>query len=485
MNEILLAILLSILLTGIAYAMAEILLKIFKIDHPKNSFFVYFLVFILALSFVPFTLIGISSSHAHEMNCSSQTHEDFNTTINLANITQSPISSRITPLPEDEKQQNPEVNASRFILEISWYDFIPIESTVDTEKTTKTASLTDQSTKEKEDESSTLQTMMAMFSIVPPMIIILLTMIVISCFFALYQLVYGKKRYLAKIGAHPANETKLNNIVKNLAQQLNIKTPKIYLYPGAPNAFVLGHPAILVISNRLPLVLSDNELKTTLRHELTHIKNHDILLKAFIQASRILCFFNPFIHLAAKKIFNKRELLADASYNTSHGDKVSFMEALVKIAEYTQSLSTIENKKTPSISVSLLNLASYHPTLSERFISLFKQCQKKTIITLFVSIIILFAQGSAILFTQSYIRSTNESKQCDSNVVNVEEQYIVEDVTYTTLYQNNERYQGKMVHKTLYNIVSLPTFSNNSNLREIISYILLQYYQNQQACSAF
>ncbi|MFO8077602.1 MAG: M56 family metallopeptidase, partial [Thermoplasmatota archaeon] len=243
--------------------------------------------------------------------------------------------------------------------------------------------------------------------------------------------------------------------------------------------------SILVISDRLPVVLSEKELKTTLRHELTHIKHHDILLKALIQASRILCFFNPFVHLAAKKIFNKRELLADASYNTSHGDRVSFMEALVKIAEYTQSLSTIEHKKTPFISVSLLKLTSYHPTLSERFISLFKQCQKKTIITLFVTIIILFAQGSALLFTQSYLQSTKETKQCNSDLINVEEQYIVEDVTHTTLYQNNEPHQGKMVHKTLYNIVSLPAFSNNSNLREIITHILLQYYQNQQASSAF
>ncbi len=485
MNEILLAILLSILLTGIAYLMAEFFLKIFKINHPKNAFFVYFLVFLFALSFVPLTLIGLSSSNTCEMNCSSSLHDDINTNISLENITQSPISSRITPITEDENQQNQETISSRFILEISWYDFIPTEPTVDTETTTTTDASADQSTKEKEEESSAFASMITTLSMLPPILFTLVALIMLSSFFALYQLFFGKKRYLSKIQAYPTHDSKLYHIVKDLSQQLHIKTPKIYRYHGAPNAFVLGHPAILVISDRLSLVLSENELKTTLRHELTHIKHHDILLKAFIQASRILCFFNPFIHLAAKKIFNERELLADASYNSSHGDKVSFMEALVKIAEYTQSLSTIEHKKPPAISVSLLNLTSYHPTLSERFISLFKHCQKKTIITLFVSIIILLAQGSALLFTQSFLQSPEENDQCSSDLVNVEEQYIVEDVTYTTMYQNNEPYQGKMVHKTLYNIVSLPSFSNNSNLREIITYIILQYYQNQQASSAF
>lgn len=485
MNEILLAILLSILLTGIAYAMAELFLKIFKIDHPKNTFFVYFLVFMLALSFLPLTFIAISSSNENNMNCSSTLHKDIDTSITLDNITQSPISSRITPLPEDETQQNQGTLSSRFILEISWYDFIPTKSSDNTETNTNTHASTDQLTKEKEDGSSASATVLGGIEILPPIIFILAILSIVSVLFASYQLFFGKKRYLAKINAHPAQHTKLNHIVETLARQLHIKTPKIYLYHGAPNAFVLGHPAILVISDRLPLVLSENELKTTLRHELTHIKQHDILLKAFIQASRILCFFNPFVHLAAKKIFNKRELLADSSYNTSHGDKVSFMEALVKIAEYTQSLSTIEHKKTPAISVSLLKLTSYHPTLSERFTSLFKHCQKKTIITLFVSIIILLAQGSALLFTESYLQSTAETEQCSSDLVNVEKQYIVEDVTFATLYQNNEPYHGKMVHKTLYNIVSLPAFSNNNNLREIITYILLQYYQNQQASSAF
>ncbi|MFO8078572.1 MAG: M56 family metallopeptidase [Thermoplasmatota archaeon] len=485
MNEILLAILLSILLTGIAYAMAEFFLKLFKINHPKNAFFVYFLVFLFALSFVPLTVIGITSSHANDMNDSSCLHENMNTSIALENITQSSISSKITPLPENGNQQASETIPSRFILEISWYDFIPAESTVGIETTTTSRSPVDHPTKDKKEDSSVLATIMTTIGMLPPILFSLFALIIVSIFFPLYQLFFGKKRYLAKIQAHPANDTKLNHIVKNLAQQLHIKTPKICLYHGAPNAFVLGHPSILVISDRLPVVLSENELKTTLRHELTHIKHHDILLKAFIQASRILCFFNPFVHLAAKKIFNKRELLADASYNTSHGDRVSFMEALVKIAEYTQSLSTIEDKKTPAISVSLLNLTSYHPTLSERFISLFKQCRKKTIITLFVSLIILFAQGSALLFTQSYLQSAEDISQYDSDLVNVEEQYIVEDVAYTTLYQNHERLQGKMVHKTLYNIVSLPSFSNNSNLREIITYILLQYYQNQQASSAF
>jgi flagellar basal body-associated protein FliL len=125
--------------------------------------------------------------------------------------------------------------------------------------------------------------------------------------------------------------------------------------------------------------------------------------------------------------------------------------------------------------------------MTERFIGLFKQCKKKTVLTLLVSVIILLANGSAMIFTHSYFSSspTLNSESSSEDLVHVEEQYLVEDVTYTTFYQNNEPLQGKMVHKTLYNVISLPSFTNNSNIREIITYILLKYYQNQQQITAF
>ena len=483
MNEILIAILLPIILTGIAYGIAEVLMKIFNIQHPKNTFFVYLLVFLLAVSFIPLTYMAVTSPSINT-NTSSMTEDNLQE-INFQNISTSHISSKITPI-RDESTENIKTKTipQRFILEISWYDYTINESNI----TTRLQETTDDQTSNNDTddaETSFIASLKNNIHKTPPLLLFSATLVLIASAFVIYQLFIGKKRYLKKIQAQPTKNTYLINLIKTLSKDLHLKTPKIYTYHGAPNTFVLGHPASIVISDRLLDVLTEKELKTTLRHELTHIKHHDILLKAFIQATRIFYFYNPFIHLTAKKIFNKRELLADASYNTSHGDKVSFMEALIKIAEYTQSLSQIEQKSTPALSVSLLELSSYHPTITERFISLFKQCKKKTVLTILVSIVILLANGSAILFTHSFFTSDLDIESESDSLVNVEKQYLIEDVTYTTFYQNNQEYQGKMVHKTLYNVVSLPSFVNNSNIGKIINYILLKYYQNEHQTSAF
>lgn len=72
------------------------------------------------------------------------------------------------------------------------------------------------------------------------------------------------------------------NIVAELTQKANMPMPKVYLIPSAnPNAFATGrnpnHSAVAVTSGILHL-LSDNELKGVLAHELGHIKNRDILV---------------------------------------------------------------------------------------------------------------------------------------------------------------------------------------------------------------
>jgi len=482
MNEILFAILLSIIFTGIAYGIAELLMKLLKIDHPKNTFFIYFIVFLLAITIVPLTSICLSESM--DIHNKENMNESLNHLTNtpLDNLSTSQISSRITPLSNTENGElKPEKTPSKYILEITWYDLI-IDENVTKRQIEKTSNTKDLS--ENEQQDSFMSSLVSTTDSLPPFILFSILLFSCAFFIVVYYVFFGKKHYLSRIHAIPSRHKKLNNLVGEISNELHLKIPKMYLYNGTPNAFVLGHPAVLVVSNKLLQVLSEKELKTALRHELTHIKHHDVLLKAFIQSVRIFCFYNPFIHLIAKKVFNSRELLADARYNTSHDDKISFMEALIKIAEYSKA-SYGENIANPALSVSLLELSSAHPTMTERFISLFKQCKKKTILTILISFIIVFTNISAVLFTQSYFAQPIEPDSSSEKIVNVEKQYLVQDITYTTIYQDNEPYRGKMIHRTLYNVISLPTFSNNSNIKEIINYILLCYYSNQQETSAF
>lgn len=74
----------------------------------------------------------------------------------------------------------------------------------------------------------------------------------------------------------------LYNVVQELAQNAGLPTPKVYITPQeAPNAFATGrnpeHSAVAVTNGILKL-LSREELKGVLAHELAHVKNRDILI---------------------------------------------------------------------------------------------------------------------------------------------------------------------------------------------------------------
>jgi heat shock protein HtpX len=81
-----------------------------------------------------------------------------------------------------------------------------------------------------------------------------------------------------------ADNPKLHLIVQDLAQRAGIPKPKIYLVAmDAPNAFATGrdenHAAVAVTTGILHL-LNDEELRGVIGHELSHIKNKDILISS-------------------------------------------------------------------------------------------------------------------------------------------------------------------------------------------------------------
>ncbi len=96
---------------------------------------------------------------------------------------------------------------------------------------------------------------------------------------------YSDKIVLKLYKAQPLDENKFGNvydIVRELTQEANMPMPKLWYLPNPmANAFATGrnpeHASIAVTQGILD-ILDEHELRGVLAHELSHVKNRDILI---------------------------------------------------------------------------------------------------------------------------------------------------------------------------------------------------------------
>src|SRR5215831_12804069 len=89
---------------------------------------------------------------------------------------------------------------------------------------------------------------------------------------------------LLSSGAQPVSREQLPRlymVMERLAAKVNIPVPKLYVIPeAAPNAFATGrnprHASVAVTEGLLQL-MNDEELEGVIAHELSHVRNYDIL----------------------------------------------------------------------------------------------------------------------------------------------------------------------------------------------------------------
>lgn len=76
----------------------------------------------------------------------------------------------------------------------------------------------------------------------------------------------------------------LHQTVARLAQKAELPKPRIFLVPSQnPNAFATGrspHHAVVAVTEGILRLLNADELEGVLSHELSHIKNRDILISS-------------------------------------------------------------------------------------------------------------------------------------------------------------------------------------------------------------
>src|SRR6516162_4915881 len=98
---------------------------------------------------------------------------------------------------------------------------------------------------------------------------------------------FSDKIALMSSGAKPVTREQLPRlyaVMERLSAKANLPLPKLYVVPeAAPNAFATGrnprHASVAVTQGLLEL-MNDDELEGVIAHELSHVRNYDILISS-------------------------------------------------------------------------------------------------------------------------------------------------------------------------------------------------------------
>ncbi|RLF60240.1 MAG: hypothetical protein DRN27_00155 [Thermoplasmata archaeon] len=513
LNELAIALLLSICTTALLFIIANIFKKKWKINHPKNTFLIYVIVLLTAASIFPFASIAFSTSQDNinmaEMDILDIKGVPISESTIITENKDITYSSSITSL-SDTQIINPK-GINLYLQKISWDELIILDEYKTTESKQKIDELSksnplntsqllqktlvafnkdgmntpdlinqiitnliiNQNSKSKEESASfnieskniqdknENQESFSMASLQDETYFYygVLFLFFLSFIYVISSIFFRKKHILNNLHASKCKDKQILDLIKSISKEFKIKSPNVYQYEGPPNAFVFGYPINLAFSKELKRYLSDKEFEAAIRHELAHVKNHDILIKPILQGIRIFFFYNPLVHILCLKIMKNREILADISTFTSKKEKISLIEALIKVNKYTK------NSYKQSFPAYQIPLISYNPaklTLTERFSNLFETASKKTVLTILVSCIILLANIS-IFFVAGTINETYNSSSDESiehQEFCIDKSYYSESVTYTKVSKNSKTYLAMIVEKNLYNIVSAETDSS-------------------------
>ncbi|HVB58712.1 MAG TPA: zinc metalloprotease HtpX [Candidatus Acidoferrales bacterium] len=232
---------------------------------------------------------------------------------------------------------------------------------------------------------------------------------------------FSDKIALASAKAQPISreqEPRLYAVMERLAAKANLPMPKLYLIPqAAPNAFATGrnpsHASVAVTQGLMEL-MNDEELEGVIAHELSHVRNYDILTSSIAAtiagavtwiaeigrwgmifgsfgggggddreggglAAILMLFLAPLAaFLLQLGISRQREYQADASGAKMVGHPYGLISALEKLGAYNKKIPMDISPSTSALCIvapfsareALSGLFSTHPPLSERIAQL-------------------------------------------------------------------------------------------------------------------
>ncbi len=207
----------------------------------------------------------------------------------------------------------------------------------------------------------------------------------------------------------------LYDMVRRLSEKAGTPMPKVYIIPDhVPNAFATGRNhsnAAVAVTEGLLKILNDNEVEGVLAHEMSHVKNYDILIGTIAAtmagAIAMLANFgsmfgrgsgsrpNPIVMLALiflapmaasivqMAVSRNREFMADEGASKLTGHPEWLQSALTKLDNYSRGHHVMRDATPATAHMFIINpfsgkdvsfkaLFSTHPKTEDRLARLEK-----------------------------------------------------------------------------------------------------------------
>jgi len=234
---------------------------------------------------------------------------------------------------------------------------------------------------------------------------------------------FSDKIALMSSGAQPVTREQLPRlyaVMERLAAKANLPVPRLYVIPEpAPNAFATGrnprHASVAVTQGLLEL-MNDDELEGVIAHELSHVRNYDILISSIAATiagaivhlasmgkwamifggwgggdredrgggggitALLMLFLAPFAAMLLQLgLSRQREYSADETGARMVGNPYGLISALQKLGAYNNRIPTTTiGPSTSSLCIvkpmfgggGMASLFSTHPPLADRIAAL-------------------------------------------------------------------------------------------------------------------
>ena len=233
---------------------------------------------------------------------------------------------------------------------------------------------------------------------------------------------FSDKIALGSSGAQPVTREqlpRLYEVMERLAAKAHIPVPKLYAVPdAAPNAFATGRSpqhASVAVTEGLLQIMNDDELEGVIAHELSHVRNYDILTSSIAAtvagaitymaqmgkwamlfggfggnrdddreggglSALLMIFLAPFAALLLQLFLSRtREYAADETGARMVGQPYGLISALEKLGAYNKRIPTSAiSPSTSSLCIvkplfgggTISSLFSTHPPLEDRIAAL-------------------------------------------------------------------------------------------------------------------